>query len=74
MQLVMGSVVPMTLQAANELRIFSVLAAEDAGVKLSASEIVSRLDFSSTTMNSDAWSWLIGFLGYWAVNLLWIAL
>ncbi|CAN0889289.1 Caffeic acid 3-O-methyltransferase 1 [Linum grandiflorum] len=53
MQHVMGSVVPMTLQAANELGIFTIMAAEAAGAKLSASQIVSKLDSSDTT-NPDA--------------------
>ncbi|CAN0889295.1 Caffeic acid 3-O-methyltransferase 3, partial [Linum grandiflorum] len=53
MQLVMSSVVPMTLQAANELGIFNVMAAEAAAgrAKLSASEIVSKLD---SMTNPDA--------------------
>ncbi|CAL1405438.1 unnamed protein product [Linum trigynum] len=42
MQLVMGSVLPMTMQAANELRIFSIIA--EAGCPSSASEIVSKLE------------------------------
>ncbi|CAN0889287.1 Anthranilate N-methyltransferase [Linum grandiflorum] len=54
MQLVMGSVVPMTLQAANELGIFEVMAAEAIGARLSASEIVSKLDSSSKMTNPDA--------------------
>ncbi|CAN0889299.1 Caffeic acid 3-O-methyltransferase [Linum grandiflorum] len=48
-QLALESVVPMTLQAANDLGIFSVMA---GGAKLSASEIVSKLD--SSTKNPDA--------------------
>ncbi|CAN0889297.1 Anthranilate N-methyltransferase [Linum grandiflorum] len=51
MQLVMGSVVPMTLHAANELGIFSIMAGDS---QLSASEIVSKLDSSYTMTNPDA--------------------
>ncbi|CAN1309585.1 Anthranilate N-methyltransferase [Linum perenne] len=55
MQLVMGTVVPMTLKAANELGIFTVMASEPVGTKLSASDIVSRLkDSTSMVTNPDA--------------------
>ncbi|KAK9205093.1 hypothetical protein WN943_015360 [Citrus x changshan-huyou] len=50
-QLVMGSVLPMTMQAAIELGVFKIIAKAGPGAKFSASEIAAQLP---ATKNKDA--------------------
>ena len=50
-QLVTGSVLPMTMQAAIELGVFKIIAKAGPGAKLSASEIAAQLP---ATKNKDA--------------------
>ncbi|GAY64424.1 hypothetical protein CUMW_233490, partial [Citrus unshiu] len=50
-QLVTGSVLPMTMQAAIELGVFKIIAKAGPGAKFSASEIAAQLP---ATKNKDA--------------------
>ncbi|CAN1144573.1 Caffeic acid 3-O-methyltransferase [Linum perenne] len=49
-----GIVVPMTMQAANELRILDIIAEAGTNAQLTASEVVSKMASSSTNKNPNA--------------------